>query len=387
MKEKSKVIRATTVSISMNIILRDQLCFLNQYYDVVGVSSYDPKHSEELIKREGVKFIPVNMSRDIDLKEDLKALYKIYRVLKKESPDLIHTQTPKAGMLFMLAGKLAGVKFRIQTVGGTPLPELSGLKKRIVKAAEKLTYSCATEVWPNSRGLKEYLIDENLISSSHSKVIGNGSSNGVDINHFDPGLDFKEQVTEIRSKHEIAKDNFVFLFIGRIAEEKGIRELVSAFSQIKESHPGIKLLLVGPFENDFGKLDFRTTQQLKENDDIILAGRHDDVRPYLSLSNVLVLPSYREGFPNVVLQAGSMGLPSVVTNINGCNEIIEEGVNGLLVKKKSVESLKTKLKLILTDDVLRKRIKKNCRPKITEKFSREYILECYKREYDRLLKT
>ena len=222
----------------------------------------------------------------------------------------------------MLASKLAGVPIRMHTVAGLPLMESSGMKRSVLNIVEKLTYYCATNVYPNSKGLKEFIIKEKLTSKNKLKILGNGSSNGIDTTHFSPNQVSGIEKRQLRKELNITKNDFVFVFVGRLVSDKGINELVEAFTEMSKTHTNSKLLLVGPLETHLDPLLPNTLNEIKNNEAIIYAGFQTDVRPYFATSNALVFPSYREGFPNVVMQAGAMGLPSIVTDINGCNEII-----------------------------------------------------------------
>ena len=178
MKSLKKLVRITTVPLSMNVLLKNQLRYMSEYYEVKAVSS-PGKLLDEVSKREGVETVPVLMTRAITPIGDLKALWKLYRFMKKEQPLIVHTHTPKAGLLGMLAAKLARVPIRLHTVAGMPLMESTGTKRKILELTEKLTYNCATRVYPNSKNLSEFIIKEKFCKTSKLKVLGNGSSNGI----------------------------------------------------------------------------------------------------------------------------------------------------------------------------------------------------------------
>jgi glycosyltransferase involved in cell wall biosynthesis len=222
----------------------------------------------------------------------------------------------------MLAAKMAGVPLRIHTVAGLPLMETTGTKRKILNFVEKSTYRLATRVFPNSRGLKEVILKEGFAKEEKLKVLGKGSSNGIDTSYFDPNQFDDIQKKNKRKALGIPQEDFVFIFIGRLVSEKGINELVEAFQKIQQKNTKLSLLLVGPFEKELDPLKETTFQAIQENEKIYTTGYQEDVRPYFAITNALAFPSYREGFPNVVMQAGAMNLPAIVTNINGCNEII-----------------------------------------------------------------
>ena len=376
----SKLIRITTVSGSLEKLLQGQLKFMSQYFDVVGIaSSGEALHNVN--QNEGIRVIPVEMTRQITPIKDIKSVWKLYRIFKKEKPEIVHTHTPKAGTVGMIAAKLAGVPQRLHTIAGLPLLEATGFKRRLLNAVERLTYACATMIYPNSFVLKQIIINNKFCSIDKLKVIANGSSNGINTSHFDPSLISLAQIDELRISLNIKKEDFVFLFVGRMVKDKGINELVSAFKIINNKYQNIKLLLVGIFERELDPLFNEAEMEIKNNPNIIEAGYQIDVRPYFAISDVLAFPSYREGFPNVVMQAGAMGLPSIVTDINGCNEIIENGKNGVIIPPKDKLALIGKLEEILIDDNLRNKLKDNARKMITSRYEQSQVWYALLEEY------
>lgn len=384
---KYRLVRITTVPISMNILLKDQLRFMNQYYEVKGVTGYDEKHFIEIGEREGIEMQVVEMSRTIAPWKDLKALWQLVMLFKKEKPQVVHTHTPKAGLLGMLAAQLTGVPVRLHTVAGMPLLETKGAKRLLLNFIEKVTYRCAHKVYPNSFGLQQIILNQRFCPQAKLKVLGNGSSNGINVDFFSPEP-FAEQAgfwEDTRAKWGIDKRDFVFCFVGRLAKEKGITELVDAFERLQKDLAGsenVKLLLVGPLEKANGALDEKTQKKIKDNPSILNVGRHDDIRPFLFISDIFVFPSYREGFPGVVLQAGAMGLASIVSNINGCNEIILEGKNGLIIAPKNMKQLNEAMQKVLQDQVLLKRLASKAREMVLQKFRREIVWEALLQEYN-----
>jgi glycosyltransferase involved in cell wall biosynthesis len=188
----------------------------------------------------------------------------------------------------------------------------------------------------------------------------------------------------LKEKLYIPSDDIVFCFIGRLVKDKGINELIQAFVELNKQHPSTKLLLVGPFERELDPLLPATEEEIQNNPNIISVGFQSDVRPYLAISDVFVFPSYREGFPNVVMQAGAMELPCIVTDINGCNEIITDGVNGLIIPSKDKKVLKEKMELLLIDNDLRMQLKSVAREMITSRYEQELVWEALLKEYKSL---
>lgn len=380
---KPKLIRITTVPVSMNIILKGQLAFMNQYFQVIGVSAWHPKHFPEIAEREGIDMVQVKMARGISLWKDIKAMFSLYFLFRRERPTIVHTQTPKAGLVGMIAAWLARVPVRLHTVGGLPLLGTSGFKRVLLVFLERLTYRCALRVYPNSNGLQEILVKEKLAHLHKFKVLGNGGSNGVNTSFFDSQEVKHLTRPKLRNQFGIAEDTFVFLFVGRMAAEKGFAELLDAFEKLQQKYGAgkIKLLLIGTFEEDHGVLSQDLKNRILTNPDIVKPGRFDDVRPFYFLSDVYVFPSYREGFPNTLLEAGAMGLPIIATDINGCNEIITSGKNGILIPIKNTSALLEAMVELMTNTTKREQLAAEARRTIVEKFSREILWEALLREY------
>lgn len=381
--KKRKLIRITTIPLSLDKLLSGQLSFMNQYYHVIAVSS-DLAYLEIISKKENIEVFHVEMTRRITPINDLNVVWKLYRYFKKEKPNIVHTHTPKAGTVGMLAAKLAGVPNRLHTVAGLPLLEATGNKRKLLNFVEKITYSCATKIYPNSFGLKEIILQEKFCNPEKLKVLGNGSTNGIDTSFFNPEKFSLNENNILKEKLKIAQDDFVFIFVGRLVSDKGINELITAFKKLNTLWPNTKLLLVGPLETDLDPLQTQTLEEIEYNKSIISIGYQNDVRPYFSIANVLVFPSYREGFPNVVMQAGAMGLPSVVSNINGCNEIIQHNQNGIIISVKNTEAIFEAMKEIIENNLLYSELKQNSRKRILLNYEQKIVWKAILNEYDNI---
>ena len=378
-----KLFRVTTVPESLNILLRGQHKFMSTNgFEVIGISSTG-NALYEVSQEEEIRVIEINMSRKITPIKDFLSVYNLYKLIKKEKPIIVHSHTPKAGVVAMMAAKIANVPIRLHTVAGLPLMEAKGIKRKLLNFVEKVTYACATKVYPNSKGLYDFIVEEELISSIKMKIIANGSSNGIDTSYFDSERISEKQREEFLTRLIIQKKDFVFIFVGRLVGDKGINELIDAFARIKDSN--VKLLLVGGLESDLDPLKSETIHEIDKNKNIISVGFQKDVRPYFAISHCLVFPSYREGFPNVVLQAGAMGLPSIVSNINGCNEIIQEGINGSIIPSKDRESLYTVMHKIISDEAWRKQLAGNARDIIVSHYEQKLVWDALLIEYKHLL--
>ena len=372
--KKKKIIRITTIPGSMATLLRGQPKYMNQHYEVIGVSSFD-EYTTILEEQEKIRTFAVEMTRNISPIKDLQSAYRLFKFITKEKPFIVHTHTPKAGTLGMLAARLARVPNRIHTVAGLPLLEATGAKRHLLNLVEKITYANATLVLPNSFGLQKIIKDHKFTSDKKLKIIGRGSSNGIDTDYFDKSKIDINQRKNLIQKLGITDDDFIFIFVGRLVRDKGINELISAFNKICKNSKKIKLLLVGGVETDLDPLKAETLKEIDINKNIITIGWQDDVRPFFAIANALVFPSYREGFPNAVLQACAMELPCIVTDINGCNEIITNNKNGLIIQPKSEEELQKAMQYFLDYPEKTNIFASKARPNIVENYKREVIWE------------
>lgn len=372
-----KIIRITTVPSSMRVLLKGQLRFISQYYDVIAVSS-DGDCFDDMLKEQGVRGIKVNMTRKITPFRDLIALFKLIFIFIKEKPFIVHTHTPKAGILAMLAACLCRVPHRLHTVAGLPLLETRGLKRLLLNFVEMTTYAAATKVLPNSLNLKT-IIEQNIyINKKKLSVIGFGSSNGIDLEYFSKEATLEGENIEIYNKY-LNRDIITFCFVGRVVKDKGVNELVSAFIRLYNIEKKVRLLIVGKFEETLDPVLPWIKKEIYEHEAIKYVGYQNDIRPYLMVSDVFVLPTYREGFPNVVMQAGAMELPCLVTDINGCNEIIINGKNGVLIPAKNEDALYDKMLWFLGNDF--SNMKKCSRSMIKDRYEQQIfwknILDLY----------
>ncbi|MGY0391574.1 glycosyltransferase family 4 protein [Bizionia sp. KMM 8389] len=384
---KPKLIRITTVPISLEKLLEGQLTFMQDHFDVTAVSA-EGERLKAFGEANNVKVFPLEMTRQITPVQDLKALIKLIRFFRKEKPTIVHTHTPKAGIVGMLAAKISGVPLRLHTVAGLPLMEATGKKRTLLNAVEKLTYSCATKVYPNSKGLYDFILKEKFTSPNKLDIIADGSSNGINTQHFNPEHFSVESNKSLRKSLGIKPTDVVFIFVGRLVADKGINELVAAFKSVTdtENNTQAKLVLVGPLETELDPLLPETLHEMDANPNIITVGYQNDVRPFFAISNVLAFPSYREGFPNVVMQAGAMGLPAIVSNINGCNEIITDHKNGIIIPVKDKEAISKAIQQCLENKSQMESLKTQARPMIVNRYEQEKVWSALLEEYNQLIR-
>lgn len=368
-----KIVRASTVPQSLNAFCRGVLKELSRQYEVVAVSS-PGEVLDEVGAREGVRTIGVPMQRHISLTSDLGSLWRMWRVLRQERPDMIHSMTPKAGLISMLAGWLAGVPVRVHTFTGLVWPTATGMKRRILMATDWLTCACATHIIPEGEGVKNDLLNHH-ITRKPIEVLGHGNVRGIDLGHYNPD-EFKTD----------PHDGFTFVFVGRIVRDKGINELVSAFDRLHREFADTRLVLVGPREDNLDPVSPKTLERIHHGDGIESVGSQKDVRPFYAQADALVFPSYREGFPNVVIEAGAMGLPSIVTDINGSREIIIEGENGVIIPPRDEEALYQAMKRFVSHPDEVTMMAANARPLIASRYEQGYVRQCLYDFYKEILK-
>jgi glycosyltransferase involved in cell wall biosynthesis len=377
MKDRPRLLRITTVPISLKLLLKGQLTFMSQQgFEVLAVSSDGVEVKS--IREERIKHRIVPFTRKITPLKDLVCIYQLVKIIREFKPDIIHTHTPKAGLLGMIAGWLCRVPARLHTVAGLPLMEARGIKRSLLEITERLTYRLAHDVYPNSLALRDYIMKE-ITSSAKLRVIGKGSSNGIDTEFFQPSAELNLKATEFKLTNGINHE-VVFSFVGRIVSDKGVNELVKAFDELSREF-SCALVLVGPFEDDLDPISDETRHILKNNKNIICSGYLNDVRPAILSSDVFVLPSYREGFPNVVMQACCLERACIVTNINGCNEIINDTKTGLIVEPKQSQPLYDAMKFMIMHPEERKAFGKAARTFVAANYDQSYLWDLLLSEY------
>ena len=375
-----KIIRATTVPQSLETFCNGMLKELSKDYEVVALSS--PGESLEVVRtREGVRVIPVKMERHISPWNDLKSLLSLVKVFRKERPDMVHSMTPKAGLLCMIAAWLTRVPVRVHTFTGLVFPTSTGLTRRVLMLTDKITCACATHVTPEGEGVKNDLI-VNKITKKPLKVLGYGNVRGVDMSWYDRTPEVERAASEL-----VDKTRLTFLFVGRIVRDKGINELVSAYEALRADYPGIRLFLVGPNEDNLDPIDDSTRKIIESDESISATGSKKgvDLLAYYAASDCFVFPSYREGFPNTVLEAGAMGLPSIVTDINGSREIIRDGYNGLIVPPRDSKALGDAMRVLLEDRSRLDAMASVARKHIADHYDQTFVRKCLYEFYNQIL--
>lgn len=374
MTDRKKIIRTATVPLSLDLFCRGLLRDLSSRYEIVALSSPQPE-LDSIRKREKVRTIAVPMARKIAPLSDLKSLFALIRVFRKERPDMVHSITPKAGLLSMMAARWTRVPVRIHTFTGLIFPYEKGWKRRLLMTTDRMTASCATHVIPEGIGIRDDLI-RFRITRKPLRVLGNGNVRGIDLNHYVRTEKLSRRAADIRNLFNIPEESFVFIFVGRLDRDKGIDTLVQAFQMLEKDHPDVYLFLVGAEEPEGKPILDETRETIGRDAHIILSdGWQADVRPWYAAADALVHPSLREGFPNVVIEAGAMELSSIVTDINGSREIVKDGRNGIIVPAGNAEALYAAMKEFVENPDKVREMAVAAR-ELANRFEQGYVRQC-----------
>lgn len=369
---KKKIIRIAAAPISLDLLLKGQLNYLNGFFDVLAVASPGEEH-ERIRRREGVPTVELEIERSISLWKDVKSLWRLFLLFRRERPWGVHSLTPKAGLLSMMAAAFARVPVRVHTFTGLIFPYRKGAFKSLLKQMDRLTCLFATHVIPEGEGVRQLLLAEK-VTAKPLEILAHGNINGVDTDYFRRS-GCRE---EVRKRLEVPEDAVLFVFVGRITADKGVRELLAAFSALRAEGKGapVFLALVG-WTEDYAAEEL-------DMPGVFCPGFQEDIRPWLEAADVFVLPSYREGFPNSLLQAGAMELPVIATDVCGCNEIVKDGVNGLLVPARDDEALRGAMASLRDDPEGRRRMGAEAARQVEGKFSCRIVWDALLNFYGRV---
>ncbi|MBR6261701.1 MAG: glycosyltransferase family 4 protein [Prevotella sp.] len=376
-----KIIRASTIPLSLNIFCRDTLREMSKLYDVVALSSSGDL-LDEVEQREGVRAIRIEMERRISPIKDLVSLFKIIKVFRKEKPYIVHSMTPKAGLLCMMAAWLTRVPLRIHTFTGLVFPSTTGIKRQILMFTDRITCLCATHVIPEGEGVRNDLQD-NHITKKPMQVLGYGNVRGVDMNYYSRRPDVVDFANKLRDESLTT-----FLFVGRIGKDKGLEELCIAFNNLWKERKYVRLWIVGMDDSLVDPITNETRNLMENHERIEAVGmkRDTELLAYYAAADCFVLPSYREGFPNTVLEAGAMDLPSIVTDINGSREIIIEGENGIIIPTHDTNALYKAMKAMVDNPQQRKAMASKARDLVSTRFEQGYVRKCLFDFYDKIIR-
>jgi glycosyltransferase involved in cell wall biosynthesis len=380
-----KICRVATVPITFQTLYREQIEYLSQQeFDLTLVSSPGPA-LEEVAKASQLKFVPVKMAREPNPSRDLISLCSLVKLFLSQRFDLVHSTTPKAGLLVALAGILARVPIRIHTFTGQVWLSLNGFSRRLVRRCDWIISHLNTCCYADSVSQHDFLINEGLVPASKISVLGPGSVGGVNFNRFRPEIYSGKRALITKREMGISDKALVILFVGRVTKDKGIVELVEAFQRLQKNQSNIELILIGPFEPERDPLPDHTLNQINKNNKIHAVGFSAEPERYMGAADVFCLPSYREGFGSVVIEAGAMELPTVACNVIGLIDAVVDGDTGFLVPPKNIETLSAALAKLLSTPEIRDRMGKKARQRAIREFDSQLINRLVAQEYRKLV--
>lgn len=364
---------------SMQSFILPRIVWLKKEYEVVCICSPGPEHEEA--RKQGLRTIELPIARRIAPWQDLKSLWALYRTLRREKPDMVHSMTPKAGLLGMAAAWLTGVRVRMHTFTGLIFPWRTGLLHHILKMTDRLTCFFANVINPEGPGVK-LLLEKAHITKKPLRIIANGNINGVDLQRFVPG----RRRAEKRAELGYGDGDVVFSFVGRLVADKGIPELVDCFVRLHRKHPEARLMLIGREEPEVDPLPEETRRRIRQHEAIYCAGPQADVVPWYAASDIYVLPSHREGFCNSLLEAGAMGLPCITYNICGCQDVVTDET-GILIAPFRDKALYRAMVELCADSQKCRSLGLAGRTRVESLFSRKFVWTHLKGFYGILLRN
>ena len=373
---KKKLFFVTTIAGSLNFF-KGQYQLLLSDFDITAIAS-DKKRLKEVGEENHIKIHHIPMEREISILKDIYCLICFIFYFIRQRPYIVHGNTPKGSLLSMIAAWITRVPVRIYMCHGLRYQGSYGLKRKLLMFMERISCRCATEIICVSHGIKEVLI-EDRVANKEPIVIWNGSVQGIDMGKFNP-----DNITDkqgLKGKYGIEDDDFVLTFVGRIVKDKGINELVEAFEYLSLKYSDIKLLLIGWNEDKGNPVSDKTKEIIDNNKHIIATGPQSNIVPFLSITDLFVFPSYREGFGLSLMEAGAMNVPSVASNIPGCNEVIIDGLTGLLIKPRSTSAIIESIEKLYNDRELLDYLKSNCRKSIIERYEQNQLWQHYREYY------
>lgn len=380
-----RICRIVTVPFIFETLLCEQLGYMAQQgMDVTLVSSPGPA-LEGICKSLQIGYHPVVMVRKPEPRRDLVSLLALTKLFLDKRFDIVHSNAPKAGLLAALAGALARVPVRIHTFTGQVWAEMQGVSRMMMRRCDWLIGRLDTCCYADSTSQRDLLVNEGLVRRSRISVLGAGSLSGVNLERFNPDIFRGEGAARLRRELGISEQSLVILFVGRLAKEKGIRELVSAFRMLQVDLKDVELILVGPsLESEWDPLPRETLEEISKNPHIHVVGFTHKPEKYVGAADVFCLPSYREGFGSSVIEAAAMGVPAVASRVVGLVDAVVDGETGVLVPAKEVEPLRCALVEMLSAHGLRRRMGCAARERAARDFDSRTVNRLVFEEYKRL---
>ena len=378
-----RLAHVTTVPKSLGF-LTGQVAFMKARGLVITAISSPDDDLTSFAKREAVPVYAVPMARRITPGRDLIAIRQLARVFRQVRPDIVHAATPKGGLLGILAASITRVPVRVYHIRGLPMMTATGVRRMLLRWSERVACTFASQVLCVSGSVRDVAVREHLCPAEKIKVLAGGSGNGVDsTGRFDP-----DRVADRRAivRQDLAIDPaaVVLGFVGRVVRDKGIVELLAAWRTLRDACPSLHLVIAGELEEE-DPIPDDVRQALSTDHRVHLLGRWRDTPALYAALDMVVLPTYREGFPNVPLEASAMRLPVVATRVPGCVDAVVDGVTGTLVPVRDATALAAAIRRYVDDPALRTAHGNAGRERVVRDFAQEVIWEALYAEYVRLL--
>ena len=378
------VARVSTVPFYILTQLDEQISAIIDSGAEVSVVSSEKKIDDNFDLTGNYEFIAIYIPREISISKDLLALFKLWKLFRVRKFNIVHSTTPKAGFLCAVAARLANIPIRLHTYTGQTWVTLKGIKKRVVKICDKVIGIVNTRCYTDSFSQQRYLVENKVIGKKNLFVLGNGSLAGVNIQRFSKERFPAGELAEFKAHLNINKNEKIILYVGRITREKGIYELIDAFEVLLKKQPEATLVLVGPIEADMGP-EFEPSVKKRCTNKVLFTGFSIEPERYMAIADIFCLPSYREGFGTVVIEAGSMGLPVIGTKIYGLTDAIIDGETGILVTPQNSLELVTALERLINDDELRFKMGENAKARARNDFDSKVCNQLLITEYQNLI--
>jgi glycosyltransferase involved in cell wall biosynthesis len=378
---KPRVAVVAAIPLSLQVFMRPHLQAMASRYAVTAICSGNEKIVLESLPP-AVDFRPVSICRKISLWRDLVALWQLIVLFGQERYTLVHSITPKAGLLAMCAAWLCGIPFRVHVFTGQVWATRNGISRFFLKSLDRLIAALATHVLTDSHSQRQFLIDQGVVGASQIKVLADGSICGVDATRFRPD---PEARCKRRSELCLPENALVGLFLGRLTRDKGIVDLAQAFVRIAQDNPNFNLLLVGPDEEFLMPVLQKILSPYIGQ--VRFVGMTDCPQEYMAAADILFLPSYREGFGSVVIEAAAVGMPAVASRIYGLSDAVDDGKTGLLHEPGCVSSIESAMRTVVSDADLRSKMGINARARALAQFSTSRLVTAQMAFYDSLFVT
>ncbi|MDW5443945.1 glycosyltransferase [Polaromonas sp. SM01] len=367
-----------TVPFAVNVFLSPQVKRLSRDYDVTILAN--GVAGDLIPELSGIRFVPLDIERKIALGQDVATFFRLWRFFRVQRFDAVHSIMPKAGLLAMMAAKAAGIPFRFHTFTGQVWATQRGIRKALLKTLDGLMALCATRVFADSYSQRSFLVEQKVVAPARIGVLADGSAAGVDMKRF--SADQRARL-DLRRCLQIPENDVVFLFVGRLTRDKGLLDLAQAFTSVATVNEHVHLMVVGPDEEGLGREVARLAEAVSGR--VHMVGFTGEPERYMRAADILCLPSYREGFGSVIIEAAAVGLPAIASRIYGVTDAVEEGVTGILHRPAVIPEIADAMALLALSREVRLTMGEAARTRVAEKYSEERVVSAFADFYQAML--